>query len=185
MILNMKSKKHIVIKLTEKQLREASKDAFEYLTNLDTVPNNGQTEISVNGKLNDKEDGIPMTTDRFASMNTPQGYNRYGGTGNSYTTMGVRESNDDNKDGVDDFYNNSEMDLLGNGDDDDNLTGISNTIDMKTDAFVNLIKNLPAKKQAIVLNKIIESMNLTDISYRWKKEIIKKINASSNDRINQ
>ena len=99
--------------------------------------------------------------------------------------MGVRESNDDNKDGVDDFYNNSEMDLLGNGDDDDNLTGISNTIDMKTDAFVNLIKNLPAKKQAIVLNKIIESMNLTDISYRWKKEIIKKINASSNGRINQ
>lgn len=176
--------KKIIIKLTEKQLREASKDAFEYLDNSNDVPNNGQTQVSVNGKVHDKEDGIPLTTDRFASMNTPQGYNRYGGIGNSYT-MGIREGNDENNDGIDDFYNNNELDLLGNGDNTDNLTGISHTVDRRTDMFVKMLQNLPPKKQAIVLNKIIESMNLSGISYKWKKELINKLNNVSNDRINK
>lgn len=169
----MSSNKKIIIKLTEKQLREASQDAFEYLDNTDEVPNNGQTQISVNGKLDGKEDGKPATTDKFASMNTPQGYNRYGGIGNSYT-MGIKED-DENHDGIDDFYNHDELDLLGDGNSDNNLTGISNTVDKRTDMFVGMMQKLPPKKQAIVLNKIIETMDLSGVSYAWKKELIKKL----------
>ena len=97
-------KKHITIKLTESQLYEAQQDAFEYLTNSDTIHNDGQKNVSVGGKLNDKENGSPITTDDFASMTTTQGYNRYGAIGNTYT-RGLTET-DNNKDGVDDFYNN-------------------------------------------------------------------------------
>ena len=166
-------KKHITIKLTESQLCEAQQDAFEYLTNSDTVPNDGQKNISVGGKLNNKENGSPITTDDFASMTTTQGYNRYGAIGNTYT-RGLTET-DANKDGVDDFYNNNELDIISNGDETDNLECISNTVDKKTDSLVNLIKQLPPKKQAIVLNKILENLNLNGISYNWKKELVKKL----------
>ena len=67
---------------------------------------------------------------------------------------------DNNKDGVDDFYNNDELDIMSNGDERDNLECISNTVDTRTDNLVNLIKQLPPKKQAIVLNKILENMDL-------------------------
>ena len=100
-------KKHITIKLTESQLYEAQQDAFEYLANSDTIPNDGQKNVSVGGKLNDKENGSPITTDDFASMTTTQGYNRYGAIGNTYT-RGLTET-DNNQDGVDDFYNNSRL----------------------------------------------------------------------------
>ena len=141
-------KKHITIKLTESQLYEAQQDAFEYLTNSDTIHNDGQKNVSVGGKLNDKENGSPITTDDFASMTTTQGYNRYGAIGNTYT-RGLTET--------------------------DNLEGVSNTVDTRTDNLVNLIKQLPPKKQAIVLNKILENMNLNGLSYNWKKELAKKL----------
>lgn len=166
-------KKHITIKLTESQLYEAQQDAFEYLTNSDTIHNDGQKNVSVGGKLNDKENGSPITTDDFASMTTTQGYNRYGAIGNTYT-RGLTET-DSNKDGVDDFYNNDELDIMSNGDETDNLEGISNTVDTRTDSLVNLIKQLPPKKQAIVLNKILENMDLNGLSYNWKKELAKKL----------
>lgn len=166
-------KKHITIKLTESQLYEAQQDAFEYLTNSDTIHNDGQKNVSVGGKLNDKENGSPITTDDFASMTTTQAYNRYGAIGNTYT-RGLTET-DNNKDGVDDFYNNDELDIMSNGDETDNLEGISNTVDTRTDNLVNLIKQLPPKKQAIVLNKILENMDLNGLSYNWKKELAKKL----------
>lgn len=166
-------KKHITIKITESQLYEAQQDAFEYLTNSDTVPSDGQKNTSVGGKLNNKENGAPITTDDFASMTTTQGYNRYGAIGNTFT-RGLTET-DNNKDGVDDFYNNDELDIMSNGDETDNLEGISNTVDTRTDTLVNLIKQLPPKKQAIVLNKILENMDLNGLSYNWKKELAKKL----------
>ena len=162
-------KKHITIKLTESQLYEAQQDAFEYLTNSDTLPNDGQKNISVGGKLNSKENGTPITTDDFASMTTTQGYNRYGAIGNTFT-RGLTET-----DKNDDFYNNDELDIMSNGDETDNLEGISNTVDTRTDSLVNLIKQLPPKKQAIVLNKILENMDLNGLSYNWKKELSKKL----------
>lgn len=173
----MKAQRKITIKLTERQLKEAQQDAFEYLTTSDTVPNNGQTEVSVSGKLNDKENGNPVTTDKFASMTTTQGYNRYGAIGNTFTRS-VSESNDENKDGIDDFYNDKELDVISNDDETDNLTRISTTVDIKTDKFVDMLKNLSPKKQAIVLNKVIENTDLNGVSYRLKKELIKKIELS-------
>lgn len=166
--------KKVVIKITDKQLREAQKDAFEYLTSSDTVPNNGNSEVSVSGKLNDKENGKPATTDKIASMMTVQGYNRYGGVGNTFT-RGIMETDDNNHDGIDDFYNNKELDTLSNGDETDNLESISNSADTQTDRFINSIKLLPPKKQAIILNKVIESINLKGISNNWKRELISKL----------
>lgn len=173
-------KKKIIIKITSRQLNEAQDDAFKYLTNSDTTPNNGQTEVSVNGKINGEEDGYPLTTDRFASMNTTQGYNRYGGIGNNLCRK-VSENNDKNNDGIDDFYNDKTLDILSNGNEQDNMEAISHTVDEKVNALLSLIKNMPSKKQAIVLNKIIENINLNNIPFKLKKELIKKISIRTND----
>lgn len=174
---NMKER-HITIKLTESQLNEAQDDAFVYLTSSDTVPYNGQTEVSADGKLDGIEDADPTTTDKFASMLTTQGYNRYGYLRGTFP-KGVKEMQDKNGDGVDDFYNSEQLDIMSNGDPNDNLTAISDTIDDRTDKLIAVIKGIPSKKQAMVLNKIIESMDLQGIPYKWKKELIKKIGVSS------
>ena len=80
-----------------------------------------------------------------------------------------------NLDGIDDFYNNKELDTLSNGDETDNLESISNSADTQTDRFVNMLKLLPPKKQAIILNKVLESINLKGISNNWKRELISKL----------
>lgn len=178
-------KKRIIVKLTSQQLNEAQDDAFTYLTNSDTTPNNGQTEISVNGKIDGKEDGNPLTTDKFASMTTSQGYNRYGGIGNNIVYNNIIEDNDKNNDGIDDFYNNPSLDILSNGNEDDNMEEIPYTIDEKTNILLSFLKKISPKKQAIVLNKIIENINLKGIPYKFKKELIKKLSLRYNDTFNQ
>lgn len=168
---------NVTIKLTERQLKEAGEEVFKYLTSYDIHPNNGNTEVSVNGKIDKDDFGNAVTTDKFASMRTIHGYNRYGATGNTFT-RGMMEMNDKNNDNIDDFYNNDEMDILSNGDDTDNLEGVSATLDSRTEMLIDQIKRFPPKKQAMVLNKILENINLSGITYSWRKELIKKLSVS-------
>ena len=91
------------------------------------------------------------------------------------------ESVDVNNDNVDDFYNNDELDILSNGDNNDNLIQIPQGVDYKTNMLVDAMNNLNSKQQAIVINKILENVNMNDIPYRWKKELIMKL--LSNNKI--
>ena len=87
----------------------------------------------------------------------------------------MREGVDINKDNVDDFYNNDELDTLSNGDINDNLTKIPQGVEYKTDVLIDAIDTLQPKQQAIVLNKILENLDMSSIPYMWKKELIKKL----------
>lgn len=152
---------------------ESDLDSFEYLDGSDTKQYNGQSEVSVDGKVEPETDGKPTTTDKVMTSLTPQAYNRYG----NMFRRGVREANDKNGDGIDDFYNHDELDVISNGNDDDDLTKIPEGVLNKIDNLIDIIKgnNLSPKQQAIVLNKIIENVDLTNIPYSWKKELSLKI----------
>ena len=77
-----------IIKLTEKQLREAENGLFSYTLDSE-VPNcMGNSEISVGGKLNDREMGEPKDAGYISDELTPQGYGRYwNGYGNFYGAL--------------------------------------------------------------------------------------------------
>lgn len=77
-----------IIKLTERQLREAENRLFSYSLDSD-VPNcAGNSEISVGGKLNNREMGEPKDADYISNELTPQGYGRYWhGYGNFYGAL--------------------------------------------------------------------------------------------------
>ena len=178
------ARKRRIIKLTEQQLLEAEGLSFEYLSNGNCKAYNGQSEISANGKLNSETNGEPVTSDDVESQITPQGYIRYTALGGYAGRIGrLREeeqspsSNDANGDGVDDFYNNKELDTLNNGLDDDNLTKIPNSVEHKLNTLIDAIRgnNLAPKQIAIIMNKMIESFDITSIPNSWKKELKLKI----------
>ena len=91
----------------------------------------------------------------------------------------IRE-NDDNNDGVDDFYKHSELDILSDNDDQNNLIKIPKGVDVKLDSLIDSITNLQPKQQAIVLNKLVETMKLDSIPYSWAKELMNKILSRNN-----
>lgn len=165
------------VKLTQKQIKE-SESIFSFLYNTDTTTCDGNSKISVTGKLNGKTDGKPYTTDKFASMNCPQAYNRYGSYGYRYgrgNELKEDANNDEDNDGVDDFYNNTEIDILSNGNKADNLVKIPQGIDNKVNILVNACQTLTPKQKAIVLNKILENFDISSLSYNIKKLLLKKL----------
>lgn len=169
------------IKVTEEQyrkLQEAIDNDFIYFTDDDVKNCNGLTNISADGKLDDNEFAEPVTSDKIQQSLTPQGYNRYRTYGNISHSM--REGVDVNKDNVDDFYNNDEMDIMSNGDEKDNLVKIPAGVDNKTQLLVDAIANnkLTPKQQAIVINKLIETLDLSQIPYSWRKELMLKLKAN-------
>lgn len=166
-------KRHI-IKLTRKQLTEAENDVFGYLNNGDFKQYSGQSEIGVTGKKDDDEYGKPKTSDDLANKISAQTYNRY--CGFALKPHALRED-DTNKDGVDDYYNNDELDTLGNNSDNDDLVKIPESIQRKVNILIDSMQMLTAKQQAIVLNKLIESFDLSSLPYAWLKELRLKINA--------
>ena len=169
-----------IIKLTKAQLMEADSTAFGYLDVENSTPSNvGTKEIGVTGKIDDKEYGDPIPSDKIANTMTVQGYNRYRMYGSNVRPHSIRE-NDVNNDGVDDFYNNSELDILSNNDDQDNLIKIPKGVDAKLDLLIHSITNLQPKQQAMVLNKLVETMKLDSIPYSWAKELMHKILSRNN-----
>lgn len=172
--------KHI-IKLTEEQIRETIDNTFNYLNGGDTPNYCGQTEISATGKLDQDKFGKPTTTDKISRSLSPQTYNRYGLGTQMYrrfqNTYEDSSANIDDDNGVDDFYKNDELDTLGNGVDNDNLTKIPQGVDYKLNALLGEIHsgNLSPKQQAIVLNKIIEDFNVEKMPMSWRKALYLKI----------
>lgn len=148
---------------------------FLYLdTNNDRSPSDADSHISVDGKIDDTTSGDTLTGDKVAHSLTPQWYNRY----RSYANLQgrcMREGVDVDNDGVDDFYNNDELDILSNGNDNDNLCKIPQGVERKTDILVDAIKPLNTRQQAIVINKILENVNMSDIPYSWRKELMMKL----------
>ena len=175
----MKNKR--IIKLTERQLAEAEKDAFNYLGNGDFKQYNGQSEISVPGHKNDEEFGIEKDTDAFGNKISSQTYNRYAGF--AFRPHTLRE-NDENQDGVDDFYNSEELDTLGNGNESDDLVKVPESVQHKMGILIDAMQNLTPKQQAIVLNKMIESFDLSSLPYAWLKELRLKINKKNSGNVN-
>ena len=167
------------IKITEKQykmLQEEIDDSFTYFSDSDTKPYDGQVNISANGKIDGETNAKPTTADKVQHSLTPQGYGRYRSYGNiSPRTM--REGVEIDK--SNDFYdvkgfNNTELNVLTNGNDKDNLVKIPQSIERKLDILLDSIKQnrLTPKQQAIVLNKIIEELDYDNIPNQWKKELI-------------
>ena len=166
-------KRHI-IKLTRQQLTEAEADTFGYLDNGDFKQYDGQSGITVTGKKDENEWGEPKTSDDLANKISAQTYNRY--CGFAFKPHTLRE-NDADKDGVDDFYNNDELDTLGNDTNKDDLVKIPVSVQRKVNILINSMQMLTPKQQAIVLNKLIENFDLSSIPYAWLKELRLKINA--------
>lgn len=173
-----------IIKITEEQFRkiqETIDDEFVGFSNSDVKPYDGHTNISADGKLNGEENGNPMPSDKMSKSLTPQSYSRY----NSYGRImprSIREDHTSNHNINADFksfgvHTDDTLDLLSNGDNDDDLTIIPNGIDEKTEGLINLITSskLTCKQQAIILNRFIEGLDITGIPYQWKKELMAKI----------
>ena len=77
-----------IIKLTERQLREAQEGIFQWNTGREVENCSGNSKISVSGKLNDNEMGKPVDSDYVEDELTPQGYGRYWhGYGNFYGAL--------------------------------------------------------------------------------------------------
>lgn len=167
------------IKVTREQLREAYPDAYEYLdSDSDVKPYDGTTDISVTGKLSDEEDGMPVTTDDIANMvtnqNSPYGYRPSG-----YARPYISED-DNNGDGVDDFYNHSELDTISNGDKNDDITRVPESVIRKIDILIEAMSPLNGKQKAMLLNKLVENIDMTQVPSQWRKELALKITSGKN-----
>jgi len=175
------------IKITERQYKAILEDIdndFIYFSDNDTKHCDGQVNISADGKIDADTNANPVMGDEIQQTITPQGWNRYRSYGNVRPqTMreGINVANDNNNDNVDDFYNHSELDIMSNGDDKDNLTKIPNGVDKKTQILVDAISssNLKPKQQAMVLNKLLEVLNISSIPYSWKKELMLKLKGNN------
>lgn len=170
----MKKGRRIIV--TEQQFREAFPDSFSYIDfENDSANNDGNVNISVTGKMSDEEDGMPLTTDDVANMVKNRGYLSSRGTGRGYYRPFVKEGVDSNGDGVDDFFNHDELDTLSNGDDNDDITRVPQTVLNKLQILLDNMKMLQPKKKAMVINKIIENIDWSEIPGPWRKELSLKI----------
>lgn len=169
-----------VVKITRQQFNEAEgDDMFQYLDwNDGDRPFSAQSEISADGKMNSGGNGDPLTTDKVAAMVTPQSALRYKGFfGRQRGIMSMREDNDRNGDGVDDFYNDKELDTLSDGNKDNDTTRVPSSVLKKLDMLIDAIAMaaLKPKQVAMVMNKVIENMNFETVPFSWRKELSMKI----------
>lgn len=172
--------KNRIIKITEAQLREAEGNAFEYLDSNNDIPNNvGNSEIGVTGKIDGEEYGSPATSDKISNtMSNQSWWNRFRGYTNNMRPNNLRED-DENNDGVDDFYNHDELNILTDKDDKNNLIKIPNSIEHRLNILIDSLETLQPKQQAMVINKIIDTINMSKIPYSWAKELMYKILAKN------
>ena len=166
-----------IIKVTENQLRETEGAAFEYLDISNDNPYGNNSEISADGKIDNIEFGEPVTGDEVSNTMTNQVYNRF------YNTYGRTpryvSENDNNNDGVDDFYNHDELDTLSDGDESNNLMKVPQSVENKLEILISQIQKLNSKQQAMILNKLIETLELQNIPYSWTKELMLKLSSKN------
>ena len=80
-----------IIKLTEKQLNEATDNGFNYLNGGDVPNYSGQTFISATGKIKQDEYGKPTTSDMVGNSLSSQTFDRY-----NLTTQTYRQKTNEN-----------------------------------------------------------------------------------------
>lgn len=167
------------IKITEEQykmLQEADENMFPYVTDSNFKPFDGY-DVTANGKIDGETPATEITTaDKIGKIRSVDGWNRYRSYGNVYPTT-MREQDERN-----DFYDTNsipspskELDILSNGNENDDLVKIPFGIGKKSDILIDAVKGLTPKQQAIVLNKMIEEFDTDNIPYQWKKELIEKL----------
>ena len=161
--------------ITEEQLREAFPDTFDYLdfTN-DTPSNDGNVNVST-GMMSDDEPADPLTTDDIANMIKMRGYLSSRGSGMTHARPFVKEEVDKNGDGVDDFFNHDELDTLSNGDESDDITRVPGSVLNKLSILIEAMNTLQPKKKAMVINKLIENIDWSNVPGPWRKELSLKI----------
>lgn len=184
-----------IIKVTESQLRETEGDAFKYLdANDDSKPFNGQSTITAQGKIDGEENAEPVFTDRIGKQRTPQSWARYRMYGNINKPAHAEQKNeldegvsfnDKDDNGVDDHYENigdmGGLDMLSDGDDDNNLTVMPKGIDNKLEILINTMSNLTPKQKAMVVNTFLEKCDISQIPNAWKKELMYKISSNKDN----
>lgn len=170
------------IKITEEQYKliEADFDKqFNYVNaDDDTKHYDGLVNVSSDGKLDINTNASVKTTgDNEAAMLTPQSWSRYRTYGNLYPRPASMRESEEN-----DFYDtnsvpskSAELDILSDGNENDDLVKIPAGVDKKSDILLDAVKSLSPKQQAIVLNKMIEGLDTDNIPYQWKKELIEKL----------
>lgn len=171
------------IKITNEQYKSLQEDNdydVGIYTNNTIKPNIGLSYVSVEGGFDNDDLPNPTTTDDFQKQLTTQNYNCFrGGYGRPFHSIkeGVKIDNDKNNDGVDDFYNNKELDTLTNGNINDDLTKIPSSVESKINKLINIIdtNNMTGKQKAIILNKLLTDFNFSGVPYSWKKELMLKI----------
>lgn len=190
-------KKNIKISFEQyKMLCEVNSNNFSQIITDDPIePNNALSQISADGYKNDEDYADTKTTsDTDAAKKTPQGYVRYQRLGNSHYAHLMESDADDISDIREvkiknpqseenpDFYDtgvipDDNIDILSNGNPDDNLVVIPQDVQHKIDLLINIVKqnNLKPKQQAIVLNKMVEELDTENIPYQWKKILMDKL----------
>lgn len=167
----MAAKNHIV-KINEEQ--------YSYLKGEDdTRPFDGNSTISVAGKLDTSIDGNPKTGDDVSRAFTPQAWTYYRTNRRGRISENEHVSNGDyDHDNVDDFYNVGSANTLSNGNKQDNLSVVPQTILTRVNALIQAMNtaNLSDVQKANVVNEFLEAIDFSTMPYKLKKEIRLKIN---------
>lgn len=168
---NMTPKKHIV-RINEEQYSYIKGDD-------DTQHFDGNRSISVGGKLNNDEDANPKTSDDVSKSFTPQSWTYYRTPQRGRISEGEHLGGEDkNGDNVNDDYEVSQANVMSNGNQNDDNTVVPQLIITKLNQFIQAIstQNLNYVQRANIANKFLESIDFSDMPYRFKKEIRLKIN---------
>ena len=170
--------KRRIVKISSKQMSDLSEDVGVTFNSDNDVPNfNGCAEITVSGKKDQGTYGKPVSTDKIARKLTPQTFSRYGMTNFRGGYRYMPESYQIDTNSSDSFYDNTQMDTLSNGIEDDNTTVIPQSVDAKIDLLCNVCNtaNLTPRQNAMIINKLIEALPMKGIPFKWRNELIIKI----------
>lgn len=161
-----------IIRLTEKQLREAYDGDFEYISDDPTRQYSGNTYVTTVGKMDDEEFGDPLYTDELDVM-APQGY-WYGW---HYRNAPIRENVHGDADAGEEYSNPQTVDMDSNTEQtdvfqDNDPTNVNTVIPQSVihhmNLFLNAIKTaqLDSRKQTMIIKELMAKMNLkTDPSW--------------------
>ena len=165
-----------IIRLTEKQLREATNDVpFEYLSDDTTPQYSGNRNIEVANKIDSDEYGDPVTADKVANTLANIGYTRYTssfGYGGGRLREAQGQDGQDNypdqdkdNDGITNFYDNNANNTLDDNDPTNNTTVVPNTVLQRIDLLLNTAaqENLNIRQQYMVAAQILDKLNLENL----------------------
>lgn len=169
-----------IIHLTEEQLAKINERT--YIDGLDNnnIPEMPMSKVSADGKLDQDNYAIPDTGAPGRDM-TPQRYwNGRMYPSQAHFNQGVMNETGEPDNEVDSFYDDEEdkVDVLSNGNQNDDLAAVNNTVSTRLNALVSEIEsaNLTDKQRAMIADKVIESLKLGNNPSSWKKILMRKIN---------